>query len=157
MIESAPSAGPPATFTTFFGDHYAAAVRGAYLLTGSAATAEDVVQDAFRQVLERWEELHHPPGYLWRAITNGARSWGRREHRPLRAVPSADHVDVYDSDVLVVREALAQLPVRQREALVLRHYLGFREGEIAEAMGCPIGTARSHLRRGLATMRRALG
>lgn len=145
-----------AAFDRFYSEHYALAVRGAYLMTSSAAVAEDLAQDAFRQILVRWDEIEHPAAYLWRAVTNGSRSWGRRERRPLRAIPTADRVDAFDSDVLAVRDALAELPQRQREALVLRHYLGFREREIAEAMNCPVGTVRSHLRRGLVAMRKAL-
>ena len=106
-------------------------------------------------MLERWDEIERPIGYLWRAVTNGARSWGRRERRPPPQLVAVEHTDSFDGDVLAVRAALARLPEAQRQALVLRHYLGLREREISNAMDCPIGTVRSHLRRGLHTMRKA--
>jgi DNA-directed RNA polymerase specialized sigma24 family protein len=156
MIEPARTSASSVAFSAFFAENYRPAVRGAYLMTSSQAAAEDIAQDAFREVLERWDLIERPLGYLWRAVTNGARSWGRRERRPRPPLVPVGHADAIDGDVLAVRSALAGLPEGQRQALVLRHYLGLREREISEAMGCPIGTVRSHLRRGLHTMRKAM-
>jgi RNA polymerase sigma factor (sigma-70 family) len=61
-----------------------------------------------------------------------------------------------DPDVIAVRDALAALPERQREALVLRYFLGHLEREVAEAMGCPVGTVKSLIHRGLARMKETL-
>ncbi|GFJ79282.1 hypothetical protein Phou_034620 [Phytohabitans houttuyneae] len=52
--------------------------------------------------------------------------------------------------------ALKELPARQREALVLRHWLGLREAEIAEAMGISAGAVKSHTSRGMAALTREL-
>lgn len=146
---------PESAFSVFFEDRYLATLRGAYLLTGSRSAAEDVAQDAFRAVWERWGDLTNPGGYLWQALTNRARSLGRVERRPPR-LPMIDHADDADADTVAVRELLEHLPQAQREAIVLRYYLGLRDPEIAEAMNCPLGTAKSHVRRGLESMRRAL-
>jgi RNA polymerase sigma-70 factor (sigma-E family) len=142
-------------FDEFFAERYRWAVRGAYLLTYSADAAEDIAQEAFAQMLRRWGEIRKPEAYLWRVVTNGARSWGRRRAR--RAVPVDLPDDVtFDSDTIAVRDALAELPQAYREALVLRYYGGFREREIAEATGRPIGTVKSHIHRGLAALKERL-
>ena len=62
----------------------------------------------------------------------------------------------HDSDAIAVRDALWDLPARQREALVLRYFLGHVDREIAEAMGCPVGTVKSLIHRGLARMKETL-
>lgn len=52
--------------------------------------------------------------------------------------------------------ALAQLPSPQRAAVVLRYYQDLPEAQVAEALGCPLGTARSHASRGIARLRQLL-
>lgn len=131
-----------------------AAVRFAFVLTGSSAIADDVVNDAFAQVVRRWGELRDPKAYLFQAIVSGARSWGRKRGRTY-ALDPAPPVAV-DTDAFVVRQVLAKLPLPQREALVLRYFAGMTDLEIAAATDVPLGTAKSHLRRGLAAMRKEL-
>lgn len=143
-----------ATFESFYADYFELAVRGAYLLTYSSAAAEDIAQDAFSQVLRRWDEIRRPAAYLWRAVTSGARSWGRKERRPGRA--EVRQPVEFDSDVFAVRAALATLSAPQREVLVLRHYPGLYDREIAEALGCPIGTVKSHAHRGRQALKEVL-
>jgi DNA-directed RNA polymerase specialized sigma24 family protein len=120
-------------FEEFFSDRYRSATRFAFLLTGSGQVAEEIAQDAF---------------------LSGARSWGRRERR--RPTPATSAPIEHDSDAIAVRDALWDLPARQREALVLRYFLGHVDREIAEAMGCPVGTVKSLIHRGLARMKEAL-
>jgi RNA polymerase sigma factor (sigma-70 family) len=131
-----------------------AAARFAYVLTGSAAVADDIVHDAFAQVIRRWPELREPRAYLYGAIVSGARSWGRRKGRTY-ALDVPAPIDV-DTDAFVVRQALARLPLAQREVLVLRYFVGMTDVEIASTLGVPLGTAKSHLRRGLDAMRKEL-
>ena len=62
-------------------------------------------------------------------------------------------------DTLVVdewRERLAQLPTRQRDAIVLRHVVDLSYQEIGEVLGCPAGTAKSDVSRGLEKLRTLL-
>ena len=141
-------------FEEFFADRYRSAARFAYLLTGSGEVGEEIAQEAFLQVFRRWAEIRNPEAYLTRALVSGARSWGRKERRP-SAAHRAGPVE-YDPDVIAVRVALAALPERQREALVLRYFLGHLEREVAEAMGCPVGTVKSLIHRGLARMKETL-
>jgi RNA polymerase sigma-70 factor (sigma-E family) len=153
MIEHA-AVTTTAGFEEFFSDRYRAAARFAYLLTGSGQVAEEIAQDAFLQIFRRWEEIRNPEAYLSRALVSGARSWGRKERRRASGQPygPAEH----DPDAIAVRDALRTLPARQREALVLRYFLGRLDREIAEAMGCPVGTVKSLIHRGLAKMKEAL-
>jgi hypothetical protein len=105
-------------------------------------------------VIRRWPELHDPRAYLYGAIVSGARSWGRRKGRTY-ALDVPAPIDV-DTDAFVVRHALARLPLAQREVLVLRYYVGMTDVEIATTLRLPLGTAKSHLRRGLEAMRKEL-
>lgn len=144
----------PAAIADLFAAHQDAAVRFAYVLTGSSAVADDVAQDAFAQVVRRWNDLRDPKAYLFRAIVSGARSWGRRRGRTYAL--DAPLPLAVDSDAVAVRQVLAEVPLPQREALVLRYFAGLTDPEVAAAMGVPLGTAKSHLRRGIAAMRKVL-
>lgn len=128
--------------------------RLAFLLTGSRAVAEEVVHDAFEQVVKRWVEIAHHRAYLRTAVVNGARSWGRRQ-RELPREPLEPHPAI-DSDAIAVRDALADLRHAERESLVLRYYGGLTDSQIAELTQQPIGTVKSNIYRGLGRMREAL-
>lgn len=130
------------------------AVRFAYVLTGSSTAADDLVDDAFAQLVRRWSDVREPRAYLYQAIVSGARSWGRRKARTYALDPRPP-IDV-DTDAFVVRAVLATLPRPQREALVLRYFAGMTDPEVAAAMDLPLGTAKSHLRRGIDAMRKEL-
>ena len=154
MIEQAAAVSAPVGFEVFFSDRYRSAVRFAFLLTGSGEVAEEVAQEAFLQVFRRWAEIRNPDAYLSRALVSCARSWGRKEHR--RVSVRRDGPVEYDPDAIAVRDALWALPQRQREALVLRYFAGRLDREIADAMGCPVGTVKSLIHRGLIRMKETL-
>ncbi|MGA9278058.1 sigma-70 family RNA polymerase sigma factor [Ilumatobacter sp.] len=128
--------------------------RLAYLLTGSVAVAEELVHDAFEQVVRRWDSIDNPGGYLRVAVVNGARSWGRRR-REIPLPPLENHPAI-DADAIAVRAALADLRHDEREALVLRYYAGLTDSQIAYAVDRPIGTIKSQIHRGLERMRKEL-
>lgn len=126
--------------------------RLAFLLTGSRAIAEELVQDAFEQIVRRWDVIERPEGYLRIAVTNGARSWGRRKTPPVGDVPEPVEID---EEAVAVRTELAALPHDQREVIVLRYFVGLTDSQIASELDRPIGTVKSNIRRGLQTMRKA--
>jgi len=102
--------------------------------------------------------------YLRTTVVNQARSAARRERTAARHQPpverpagSAEEVAVARLDREAVLAALARLPSRQRAAIVLRHYLRMTEGEIAETMGCNVGTVRTHLKRANLALTTSLG
>ncbi len=140
------------------------AVRLAYLITGDRALSEDIAQDAFVRLAGRLAHLRDPgafEAYLRRTVVNLARSHYR--HRKVeraylertgpaeRSAGTVRMPDVEDRDALW--HALAELPVRQRTALVLRFYEDLTERQIADVMRCPVGTVKSLVSRGLAALR----
>jgi RNA polymerase sigma-70 factor (sigma-E family) len=147
-------------------------VRLATLLVGDQATAEDVVQDVFARVCARAGRLAGTgiaPSYFRTAVVNACRSVHRRRTTARRfgdsaeariwSEPSgsAEAAVVLAEDRRRVLRALAALPRRQREALVLRYYQRLSEPEIAETMGISRGTVKSTLSRGLDALGGKLG
>jgi DNA-directed RNA polymerase specialized sigma24 family protein len=136
-----------------------ALVRLAYVLTGSAELAEDVVHDAFVATSRRWADLTNTDSYLRRAVVNHARSSHRRAGRErdkllrfggLAATPQVP------PEIDETWALLGELSPRQRAALVLRFYEDLPEAEIADLLGCRPGTVKSLIHRGLAEVREAL-
>jgi RNA polymerase sigma-70 factor (sigma-E family) len=140
-------------------------VRLATLLVGDQATAEDVVQDVFARVCAREEQLAgRAMPYFRTAVVNACRSVHRRRgiarrfggsvEAKLWSEPagSAEAAALLAEDRRQVLAALATLPRRQREALVLRYYQRLTEPEIAETMGISRGTVKSTLSRGLGAL-----
>lgn len=145
---------------TAFGEFYEreldGQVRRAALLLGSEGLANDVVHDAFVAVYRRWDSLNEPGAYLNVAVLNGCRGLRRRLSRHERLAPrlvergTASSVDDRLDDVL------AQLPVNQRAAVVLRFYAGFTTEEIARSLECPPGSVGPWIDRALTKLRKAL-
>ncbi|MGH9172364.1 MAG: RNA polymerase sigma factor [Acidimicrobiales bacterium] len=127
--------------------------RTARLLTGSDAVAEEVVQEAFLRVHMSRRQPDNAAAYLRATVVNLCRNHSRRmrlEHSlydPPAAVVSCPEVD--ETFAIVAR-----LPYRQRAVLVLRFYEDLTEVEIAEVLGCPLGSVKSSLHRGLAKLRK---
>jgi RNA polymerase sigma-70 factor (sigma-E family) len=141
--------------------HYRPLVRLAALLVRDAATAEEVVQDAFVAVRgggQRLGDAEKALAYLRQAVVNRSRSVLR--HRtvpgnPQPDTPAAEHGAPGLLEHPAAGAALAGLPDRQREAIVLRYYAGLSQGEIAAAMGISRGAVNSHTARGLSALRAA--
>jgi RNA polymerase sigma-70 factor (sigma-E family) len=142
-------------FETLYRSQYLPMVRLAFLLLGSNAVAEEVVQEAFVRVRNAVERAANPAAYLRTAVVNGCRNQQRhanveRRHQPvLLAQASLDQPDH-------LADALAQLPGRQRAVIVLRYYEGLTEAEIAAVLGCRKGTVKSATSRGLAQLRKVI-
>jgi RNA polymerase sigma-70 factor (sigma-E family) len=146
--------------------HYRPFVRLATLLVRDASTAEEVVQDAFAAMREGWQRLGDPEktlAYLRQAVVNRSRSVLRQRtladsdpQQVLPDTPDAEHGGPGLLGQPAARAALAGLPGRQREAIVLRYYAGLSQSEIAAAMGISRGTVNSHTARGLSALRAAL-
>jgi RNA polymerase sigma factor (sigma-70 family) len=153
-----------------FRQHHADLVRLALLLVGDRPTAEDVVQDVFARLCTR-SLLPAGDGsltYARAAVLNGCRSALRRRavarrvgrwHDPLTGMTqgSAEHEVLLAEDRRQVLAALATLPARRREVLVLRYWLGLSEREIAGVLGISTGTVKSTAARGIAALARKLG
>jgi RNA polymerase sigma-70 factor (sigma-E family) len=146
--------GVEAEFAAVFREAYDPLVRTAYLIVGSRAQAEEVVQDVFVAALKRWETIEVPRAYLRTSTVNACRSLLRRrttERRLLEKTIPVTVMSVGPEDPLV--DALATLSERQRVAVVLRYYEDRSEAEIAAALGCAQGTVKSLLSRALEQLR----
>ena len=143
------------SFGDFYRLHYRPMVRLAQALVDTSDCAEEIVQDAFAKVYERWDRLSEPGGYARIAVVNGARSELRkREVRRRVGLTARRATAAGERDYLI--DALDTLSPRQRTAIVLRFYEQMSERETAEAMGVRPGTVKSLVSRGLAELRRVI-
>jgi RNA polymerase sigma factor (sigma-70 family) len=136
-------------------DQHRGAVRLAYLLTGSQAVAEELAQEAFLLVADRLDGVAAPAAYLRQVVVNLTRQHHRRrdvEHRHAPTPPGP----ALPPEIDETWTALWQLPERQRDALVLRYYDDLPLTGVAQALGCPLGTAKSLVHRGLARLEEVL-
>jgi len=149
MIDVPPVARPSARrspesaadFESFYLVHRVRLFRALVVVTRDVHAAEEVAQDAFVRIWERWDRvgrMDDPAGYLYRTALNG---WFQTRRRAIRAArrialprPNADPLEtIEDRDVLARR--LLELPARQRAALVLTDYLGDDSVEASRALG----------------------
>jgi RNA polymerase sigma-70 factor (sigma-E family) len=153
-------------FAGFVREHTPALLRTAYLLTGNAQNAEELVQDTLVRLYPKWERVEDadvPLAYVRRSLANGYINHRRRAARrefAYEIVP--ERIDPHDAvNQLADRDeiwaGLRDLPDRQRAALVLRFFEDLTDEESAAALGCRVGTIRSLVSRGLAALREQLG
>ncbi len=148
----------------------------AYRLTGNESDARDLTQDAFIRVYRAWRSFQPGTNFLswiYRITTNLHRDELRRRKgryleeipednapqefgggRPLAVTPIDDYVEQQFSENLST--SLAALPAEQRQVVILADIEEYSYQEIAEIMGCSIGTVRSRLHRARAVLRRLL-
>ncbi|QUH05495.1 SigE family RNA polymerase sigma factor [Saccharopolyspora erythraea] len=163
---SAEAAERPLTLEDLYRQQRMRMVRLAILLVDDPATAEDVVQEAFTGLYRNWSGLRDAKaaiGYLRTAVVNGSRSVLRRrktarEYQPPHQADarSAESLAMLTAEHQAVVAALAELPPRQREVLVLRYYGDLSEAEISEATGVSKGTVKSTASRALDALQRIM-
>jgi RNA polymerase sigma-70 factor (ECF subfamily) len=151
------------TFEELFAHEHTQLFRALFLITGSVQEAEELMQDAFLKVWERWERvsaMDNPNGYLYRVAVNAARSRLRRislaARRTFAHHDEADPFTVADLRDEIVR-ALAALPGRQRAALVLTELLDMPTNEAGKALGISDSTVRSLASQARQTLRGTMG
>jgi RNA polymerase sigma-70 factor (ECF subfamily) len=149
--------GSVADLERLFREHWPRAYRAANLVTGDAAAAEDIAQEAFLAAvrnLDRFDRRRPFGPWLHRIVVNRAIDWTRA--RKLRAeVELGDYLPAAppperDGSALA---RIAELPAEHRAVVVLRYILEYTPGEIAELLDLPRGTVNSRLRRGLDRMK----
>jgi RNA polymerase sigma factor (sigma-70 family) len=153
----------PLTFEEFFEAERRRLLRALIVLTGNPEEAEEVLQDAFLSLWERWERvaaLEDPTGYLYRTALNRQRSRVRRAVRAARRAAGTAHggdlfAEADERDAIA--RALAQLTPRRREAIVMTEMLGYGSAEAGRAMGVSDVTVRRLAQEARADLRRALG
>ena len=146
--------------------HYARLVRLAAMLLGDVNRAEEIVQDAFVDMMARWERIRDPAAavsYLRISVANRARS-DLRHLRVVRRSPGERPVDAVSAEIGAlshveherIMTAVSVLPLRQGQVLILRYYGQLSEAEIAKSLGISRGAVKSHSSRGLRALRAVL-
>ncbi|MCP2321965.1 RNA polymerase sigma-70 factor (sigma-E family) [Hamadaea flava] len=148
-------------FREFVEARYVELLRIAYLLTGSAHEAEDLVQNALVRTMRAWSRVDEPMPYVRRVMVNQHISaWRRFRRRELVTASPPDTAFADTADAVAqrhaVRDALRALPPRTRAVVVLRYLGDMSEAEVAAALGCSLGNVKSHASRGLARLRAVL-
>lgn len=137
-------------------------LRTAIVLAGSRDAGQDLLQAGLERMFKNWRKINGDhEGYLRRTLAHLATDGWRRRGRwrgnlgLLQAVEDGylpDETSQVDNRDQLAR-LLAQLPSRQRTAIVLRYWEDLTEAETAEAMGCSVGTVKSATSRGLQRLR----
>lgn len=152
-----------ADFGVFFDLHYRKVFRALLLMSGDRHEAEDVAQEAFVKLFEKWDRvgsMDDPTGYLYRTALNERRDRQRRilrwKRRSLfeRGDPDATSVTaVARADIF---RALGRLTEDQRAAVVLVEYVGMDPSEAAPLLGISADAARARLHRARVALREEL-
>jgi RNA polymerase sigma-70 factor (ECF subfamily) len=153
----------PPDFTAFFAEEHRALFKALYFVTGNRADAQELMQEAFLTLWERWDTIDRiddPTGYLFRVALNGSRMRARAARRASRRLvamnPSYDPFDEVDLREDVV-QMLRSLSPRQRAALVLLDLYGYGSEDAAEIMRIRPSTVRALASQGRAVLRNAGG
>jgi RNA polymerase sigma factor (sigma-70 family) len=146
------------TFEEVYAEHHLAMTRLAYLVVGSRALAEEIVQESFTELLGRWSSVQQPGAYVRVVVVRKAVRVKERSRREIELAtgtierpPDPTNDDPY---VESMWEALALLPARQRAAVVLRFYDELSNDEIATVLGITSANARLAVHRGIGRLRR---
>jgi len=149
-------------FEVFFEQHHERLFRALWLLTRNRQEAEEVMQDAFLRLWERWDRViggPDPTGYLYRTAMNVWRSRLRRAavaaRKVVHHIQGDDEIAEVDERDAVVR-ALAPLPSRQRAAIVLMDVLDLSSDQAGEVLGIRPVTVRVSAARARAALAREM-
>jgi RNA polymerase sigma-70 factor (sigma-E family) len=144
-------------FREFVHARTAALSRTAYLLTGDAHLAEDLVQTALFKAAKAWHRIEgDPEPYVRRILYTQNVSWWRSRRLKETSLGAYDAPadNAADSDLrLTLEQALARLTARQRTVLVLRYFEDLTEVQTAAALGIGPGTVKSTTRQAFARLR----
>jgi RNA polymerase sigma-70 factor (ECF subfamily) len=146
-------------FDEFYESHFDQVARALTLAGGDRELAHDAAQEAFARALRHWRkvrEMDRPDGWVYVVAMNQLRDHWRRTERRRGRVPRPEYVADNTSAVATrvsVRDAIATLPPRQREAVVLRYLADLPLADVAAAMGCATGTVKATLHQAMLSMR----
>ncbi|MBD3783680.1 MAG: SigE family RNA polymerase sigma factor [Micrococcales bacterium] len=132
-------------------------LRTAWFLCGDPGQAEELVQAALERVYLRWGRLRDgsPLAYTRKVMLNLHLDHQRRRVREISTAspPERARTDVGPEDADEVVSMLLELPLRERQVVVLRYYVGLSEAETADTLNVSTGTVKSSASRGLAKLR----
>lgn len=151
-----------AEFAEFASGRSGALIRLAYVLTGDQHVAEDLLQTALTRAAARWGRIHTAPeAYVRQIMYREQVSWWRRRARR-RETTMADLPDRLEAPAtspearLDLQQALRALPAGKRAVLVLRYLEDLPEAQVADLLGCSVGTVRSQTHKAITQLRAAL-
>ena len=149
---------PDNEFAAFYAGSYRRLLGQLFAVTGDLAEAENVLQEAYARAFVRWSRVRgydRPEAWVRRVALNLAamadRSLRRRARALLRLGPPPV-VPELSPELLDLRDALAALPVGQRQVIVLHHLVGLPVEEVARELRLATGTVKSRLARGRAAL-----
>ena len=148
-----------ARFDVFFEEERDRLFKALYFVTGNRHDAEELTQDAFLKLWERWDEIdriNDPTAYLFRVALNAFRLRRRRASMAVRKlIPIAEPPDAFlEAEMRVdVRRLLLGLTPRQRAALLLVDLLGYPSEQAARIMRVRPSTVRSLATQGRRALR----
>ncbi|MEN3309167.1 MAG: hypothetical protein V7603_5369 [Micromonosporaceae bacterium] len=154
----------PEGFEEFVAVRSGRLLRTAYLLTHDWSRAEDLLQTALARAWLAWSRIRaNPDPYVRKIMVNTYASWWRRRWNsedPTDRLPDQFATDGYGVDPQTMIDerdalwrALRRLPKRQRAVIVLRYFEDLTEADIADALGCAVGTVKSQASKALAKLR----
>jgi RNA polymerase sigma-70 factor (sigma-E family) len=150
-------------FSEFVTARSARLTRLAYVLTGDQHAAEDLLQNSLVKAAAHWGRIHTAPeAYVRRIMYRERASWLRRRARRRETVmaqvpePATGDGAAGVEARLALRAALLALPPRRRAVLVLRYLEDLPDSQVAEILGCSVGTVRSQNHKAVAQLRLAL-
>ena len=146
-------------FEVFYRRERAGLYRALALTLADMDLAAEAVDEGMTRAYQRWRRVrsyHNPAGWVYRVGLNWATSrLRRRRFTSAATVPDRGAIDSEPADA-ALWAAVATLPLNQRAAIVLRYGLDWPLERVAEAVEAPIGTVKSRLSRGMATLRTRL-
>jgi len=152
-----------AEFTEFVTARSHALIRLAYVLTSDQHAAEDLLQSALTKAAAHWGRIHSSPeAYVRRIMYRDQVSiWRQRARRnevPVAVVPEHRSENPFNDfeERTVLLDAIRALPAGKRAVLVLRYLEDLPESQVANILGCSVGTVRSQTHRAVAQLRLAL-
>jgi RNA polymerase sigma factor (sigma-70 family) len=145
----------PGDYDQRFDDLATVAYRVAYRIVGQREEARDLAQEAMARAYARWPHVRdNAQGWVSRVATNLALDVVRkRARRPARDAGAPVDVAYRAAERADLVDALLALPRRQRDVVVLRYLADLSERDVAETLGCKVGTVKRHAHRGLAALR----
>jgi RNA polymerase sigma factor (sigma-70 family) len=145
------------TFDDVFRESRGEMVRTAYLILGSHALAEEVVQEAFTRMYRHFATIENPGGYVRTSVVRLCLQVRQRAAMEAdRIATSFEPPATNEPEIDEMWDRLARLRPERRAVLVLRFYNDMSPAEIAEVLGWRDATVRTRLHRGLADLRREL-
>lgn len=145
-------------FAAFFDVASPRLLSAAWFLTGEQHAAEDLAQEALARTYARWGSVRtgNPMAFARRVMANLHTDRWRKHRREILTdkPPEAGHV--HDPRTVDLVRALRTLAPRERECVVLRHYLDLSERQTAETLGIGVGTVKSYTMHGLRKLRTEL-